>query len=194
MTTSASETTLMPSRRGMLAGGSRVLLSAGAIAMLGNAANAAPSKANAGDASILNVAIGLEFEGINAYAIALKSGLLKPDFVAIATRFQDDHKKHNDALIATLRKLGGEPVREKTESEYAKELNVDRLKNNDDVLSFAASLELGATNAYLGVIPSLTDKQLGKIAARLAADEAAHFSLLNFALGRPLPASLGFGA
>ena len=197
MTHSIPEAILMPTRRGILTGGSRALLSAGAIALLGNVAfdaKAAPSKANAGDAAILNVAIGLEFEGNNAYAIALKSGLLKPDFVAVATKFQDDHKKHNDALIATLRKLGGEPVREKTEAEYAKELNVDRLKTNDDVLSFAAGLELGATNAYLGVIPSLTDKQLGKIAARLAADEAAHFALLNFALGRPLPASLGFGA
>ncbi len=188
------QTLLVPSRRGLLTGSGRAVLSAGAIALLGNVAHAAPIKANAGDVSILNVAVGLEYEGINAYAIALKSGLLKAGSVGAATKFQDDHKRHNDALIATIRKLGGEPVKEKTEAEYAKELNVDRLKSHEDVLSFAAGLELGAANAYLGVIPALKDPQLAKIAARLAADEVAHFALLNFDLGRPLAAALSFGA
>jgi hypothetical protein len=32
------------------------------------------------------------------------------------------------------------------------------------------------------------------VAARLAADEAAHFALLNYTLGRPLAPALGFGA
>ena len=61
------------------------------------------------------------------------------------------------------------------------------------MLSFAAALELGAANAYLGVIPALKDPQLAKIAARLAADEAAHWALLNFDLGRPFMTGLGFG-
>ena len=140
------------------------------------------------------MAVGLEHESINAYAIALKSGLLKLGSVGTATKFQDDHKRHNDALFAAIRKLGGEPVKEKTEAEYAKALKVDRLKSHDDVLSFAAELELGAVNAYLGVIPSLKDPQLAKIAARLAADEVSHWTLLNFDLGRPFMAGFGFGA
>ena len=112
----------------------------------------------------------------------------------MATKFRDHHLKHNEVLIATIRKLGGEPVAEKTESEYATALNVDRLKTHEDVLSFAAALELGATNAYLGVIPSLRDPQLAKIVARLAADEASHWALLNFDLRRPLMSGLGFGS
>ena len=187
-------TILMPSRRGMLAGSTRLVLSAGAIALLGNSARAAVAKASVNDVKILNVAVGLEYEGINANAIALKSGLLKQSSVATATKFREDHLKHNEALIATIRKLGGEPVVEKTEAEYAKDLHVERLKNHEDVLSFAAALELGATNAYLGVIPALKDPQLAKIAARLAADEAAHWALLNFDLGRPFMTGLGFGA
>ena len=117
-------TILMPSRRGMLAGSTRLVLSAGAIALLGNSARAAVAKASVNDVKILNVAVGLEYEGINAYAIALKSGLLKQGSVAVATKFREDHLKHNEALIATIRKLGGEPVVEKTEAEYAKDLHV----------------------------------------------------------------------
>lgn len=184
-----------PSRRRLVASAGGLVLSAGALALLGNEARAqGMMTTSAQDVVILNVAVGLEYEGINAYALALESGLLKADASKAATKFQDDHKRHNDALIATIRKLGGEPVNEKTEAEYAKALGVDRLKNQTDVLSLAAALELGATNAYLGVIPALRDPQLAKIAGRLAADEATHLALLNFDLGRPFLPALGFGA
>ena len=71
---------------------------------------------------------------------------------------------------------------------------MDRLTNQEQILNLAARLELGATNAYLGVIPAFNDAQLAKIAGRLAADEAAHWALLNFDLGRPFMDALGFGA
>jgi rubrerythrin len=184
-----------PSRRVFL-GVNALALSAGAVALLGGQEAFAAGKPVdvKNDVTILNVAVGLEYEGINAYAIALKSGLLSTQHVVAATKFQDDHKQHNDALIATIRKLGGQPVEPKTLEEYAKALRVDQLKNEDDVLDLAAQLELGAANAYLGVITAFKDPALGKIAARLAADEAAHFALLNFDLKRPFSKALSFGA
>ena len=184
------------SNRRLFLGRNAVMLSASAVAMLGGKdALAAASPADTkNDIGILNVAVGLEYEGINAYAIALKSGLLSEAHVKAATKFQDDHKQHNDALIATIRKLGGKPVEAKTLDEYAKALKVDLLKNEDDVLDLAARLELGATNAYLGVITAFKDPALGKIAARLAADEASHFALLNFDLKRPFSKAFAFGA
>jgi len=185
---------LNPSRRRLLTGTSGLVLSAGALALLGNAGWAqGMNTAHTQDIAILNVAVGLEYEGINAYAIALKSGLLTAAVSRVAAKFQDDHKRHNELLIATIRKLGGEPVQEKSEADYGKALNVDRLKTQEDVLDLAARLELGATNAYLGVIPALKDPQLAQVAARLATDEAAHWALLNFDLGRPLMPALGFG-
>ena len=191
-----STQSIVTSRRSFIAGSGNLALSAGAVALLSGVAlsGSAAAATAAGDLAILNVAIGLEYEGINAYAIALKSGLLKEAATKAANQFRNDHLKHNEALIATLRKLGGVPVKEKTEAEYAKALKVDQLKNQEDVLILAAHLELGATNAYLGVIPSFKDPQLAKIAARLAADEAAHWALLNFDLGRPFMPALGFGA
>lgn len=147
------------------------------------------------DVSILNVALGLEHEAINAYQLGAGSGLLQKPVLDVAVAFQGHHKSHRDALIATIQKLGGSPVAEKKLDDYAKALKADTLRNQADVLDLAARLELGAVNAYLGVIPSLGSKDLGKVAARLAADETMHFTVLTNALGRPLPAgALSFGA
>lgn len=172
------------------------VLSAGAIALLGGKELLAAGKPAdvKGDVGILNVAVGLEYEGIGAYTIALSSGLLSASHVKAATKFQNDHKAHLDALVSTIRKMGGKPVESKTIEEYAKSLKADQLKNEEDVLSLAARLELGATNAYLGVIPAFKDAALAHIAARLAAEEATHFALLNFDLGRPFAPTMSLGA
>lgn len=172
-------------------------LSAVAVAMLAgqDAMAAAHVGDSAKDVSILNVALGLEHEAINAYQLGAGSGLLQAPVLDVAVRFQSDHKAHRDALIATIQKLGGTPVMEKKLEEYAKALKADTLRNQADVLDLAARLELGAINAYLGVIPAFGSKDLAKVAARLAADETMHYTLLNNALGRPLPAgALSFGA
>ena len=184
---------LVPSRR------SFVGLSAAAVALLAGrdalAASHAGAQMASQDANILNVALGLEFEGINAYTLGAQSGLLEKPVLDTAVRFQSDHKQHADALVATIRKLGGRPVEPKALGDYAKALKADTLKTQADVLELAARLELGATNAYLGVIPSFKDAQLAKVAARLAADEVMHWTVLNGALGKPLPAAgLSFGA
>lgn len=191
----STSTFLTPTRRHFV-GTHALALSAGALALLGgkDALAAGQPTDVKNDLAILNVAVGLEYEGIGAYALALKSGLLSAEHVKAATKFQDDHKQHNEALIGTIRRLGGTPAEPKALDAYAKALKVDQLKNEDDVLDLAARLELGAANAYLGVITAFKDPELGKIAARLAADEAAHFALLNFDLKRPFSKALAFGA
>ena len=147
------------------------------------------------DVKILNVALGLEHEAINAYHLGAGSGLLQKPVLDIAVQFQGHHKGHRDALVATIQKMGGTPVAEKKLEEYAKSLKADTLRNQGDVLDLAARLELGAINAYLGVIPAFGSKDLAKVAARLAADETMHYTALTSALGRPLPAgALSFGA
>ncbi len=172
-------------------------LSAVAVALLAGRDTLAQGMAGDAtkDVSILNVALGLEHEAINAYQLGAASGLLQKPVLDIAVQFQGHHKAHRDALIATIQKLGGTPVMEKKLDDYAKALKADQLRNQADVLDLAARLELGATNAYLGVIPAFGNKDLAKVAARLAADETMHFTVLSSALSRPLPAgALTFGA
>ena len=183
------------SRRGFL--GTTGTLSAVAVAMLaGNEAlaqgmNNDPAK----DVSILNVALGLEHEAINAYQLGAGSGLLQKPALDVALLFQSHHKGHRDALIATIRKMGGKPVVESSMQAYAESLKAATLKSQADVLALAARLELGATNAYLGVIPAFESRDLAKVAGRLAADETMHYTALVSALGGALPGNaLFFGA
>lgn len=184
------------SRRLFLRGTTTAALSAGAILLLaGQSARAAGSKDDAAnDVGILNTALGLEHEGINAYTLGAKSGLLQKPILAVAVKFQSDHKVHRDLLIGAITKLGGKPVEEKSLDAYAKALNAGQLKTQDDVLKLALGLELGATNAYLGVIPAFKDHSFAKVSARLAADEVSHWAVLNQVLGLPLPKAMSFGA
>ncbi|MEN9627288.1 MAG: hypothetical protein RJA10_515 [Pseudomonadota bacterium] len=187
-----------PARRLFLSRSGQLTLSAAAVGLLAGTsgpARAQSSSAMAADVGILNVALGLEHEAINAYQLGAGSGLLQKPVLDVAVAFQSHHKAHRDALIAAIQKMGGSPVMEKKLDEYAAALGASTLKNQADVLTLAAKLELGAVNAYLGVIPSLKDNKLGQVAARLAADETMHWTVLSQALGRALPGgALGFGA
>jgi rubrerythrin len=184
-------------RRGILRASGVTVLSASAVALMagfGKMAAAQTSNA-AGDVSILNTALALENEAISAYQLGATSGLLQKPVLDVAVMFQTHHKEHRDALIATIRKLGGTPVAAKSDAEVAKALNAAALKNQADVLRLAQRLEKGAANAYIGVIPSFGDRALAQVSARLAADEAMHWTVLTEALKDPLPAkALSFGA
>jgi rubrerythrin len=182
-------------RDALFAGG--VALSGAAVALLAGrptlAAQHAGGQPTQKDALVINTALALEYEGINAYTLGAQSNLLEKPVLAIAVKFQDDHKVHRDRLLAVLKTLGETPVQEKSLAEYAEELEVHKLKTQVDVLNFAAGLERGAVNAYLGIIPSFADHALAKLAGQLASDETMHFAILNQALGRPLPAAMSFG-
>jgi hypothetical protein len=187
---------LIKPRRNFLTVSGAGVLSAAAVAMLaGRAAPAHAENASMADVNILNVALGLEYEAIGAYELGAKSGLLQKPALDVAVLFQSHHKAHRDALAAAIANLGGKAVEAKSLDEYAKALNAGALKNQADVLMLATRLELGATNAYLGVIPSFKDAKLGQVAARLAADETMHWTALSGVLSRALPSSaLSFGA
>jgi len=184
-------------RRSFLTASGTATLSAAAFGLIAGVPRRSLAMAStmARDVDILNVALGLEHEAINAYQLGAQSGLLQKPVLDAAVLFQSHHKGHRDALIATIEKLGGRPVAEKPMAEYARALNAAAIKSQEDILNLAARLELGASNAYLGVIPSFQDVNLAKVAARLAADETMHWTALSGVLGRQLPgAPLSFGA
>ena len=189
-------------RRGLLRGSGITVLSASAVALLAGCEKMAVAQGSgtgngstANDVGILNTALALENEAISAYQLGAQSGLLQKPVLEVAVLFQTHHKEHRDALIATIRKLGGTPVPAKSDAEVAQALNAAALKNQTDVLRLAQRLEKGAANAYIGVIPSFGDRNLAQVSARLAADEAMHWTVLTQALKDPLPAkALSFGA
>lgn len=188
-------------RRALLASARSTALSAGAIALLaGHDAFAAKASkgadAAAGDVAILGVALALEHEAIAAYQIGAESGLLQPAVLDVAVAFQSHHKAHRDALMATIARLGAHPAESLALGEYQKssKLDIASIRDQAGVLKLAQRLELGAVNAYLGVIPAFADRELAKVAGRLAADETMHYTALTQALGMALPAgALSYG-
>lgn len=169
-------------------------LSAAAVALLaGRDALAAAQEKSAdkgqpgpNDVAILNSAIAAELEAVAAYEVGAKSGLLQPAVLKLAGTFQGHHKQHADVLAGVVTKLGGKAVMAK--EKYA--FPVETLKNQADVLRFAAGLEKGAVSAYLGAVPLLHDRELAKAAASILGDEAMHWAVLRNALGEePVPAA-----
>jgi rubrerythrin len=174
--------------RRLFLGKSGVLLSGAAVALMaGRDALAAKGIDAAGsDVRILNTALGAELEAIAAYQLGADSGLLQKPVLDLALTFQGHHKAHADLLSATIAKLGGKPVEAKARYQFP----VETLKNQNDVLRFAAMLEKGAVSAYLGAVPLFGNRDLAKAAASILGDEAMHWAVLRNALGEaPVPSA-----
>lgn len=174
-------------RRGFLGDMGKLTLSGTAIALM-SGLNTAQAKDSSSDAKqdilILNTAISAEHEAVAAYQLGAESGLLSKGVLAVAVKFQGHHKEHIEALSSAVKSLGGNSVDAK--KNYA--FPVEKLKNETDVLSFAASLERGAVSAYVGAIPAFDNSALAKAAASILADEAMHWAVLRNALGLdPVP-------
>lgn len=201
MSTNSENNETTSNRRNFLTTSTGVALSAAAMLLL-SGKEVLASKEKTGkmgsseqDISILNTALGLEHEGINAYQIGAESGLLSKDVLAVAVGFQSHHKEHREALIATIKKLGGTPVSEKDLNYYKKSLEVSSLKTQEDVLRLAARLEMGAISAYIGVMPSFQNREITAAASKLLADEVMHWTVLSSVLKQTLPVKgLTFGS
>jgi rubrerythrin len=173
--------------RRMFLGQSGLMLSGAAVALLaGRDALAKDKDAGAGDVRILNTALGAELEAIAAYQVGAESGLLQKAVKDLALTFQGHHKEHADVLAKTITKLGGSPVAAKQKYTFPTET----LKNQADVLRFAAMLEKGAVSAYLGAVPLFANRDLAHAAASILGDEAMHWAVLRNALGEaPVPSA-----
>ena len=146
------------------------------------------SASTADDIAILNAALGLEYQAIAAYQVGAESGLLEKPVLAIAVKFQDQHKAHAEVLASTIAKLGGTAVQATKPADYG--FPAISLKTQADVLKFAAGLEKGAASAYLGAVPQFHNKDLAKAAASIMGDETMHWAILLNALGKdPVPAA-----
>ncbi|SFB86778.1 Rubrerythrin [Polaromonas sp. OV174] len=177
---------ILSSRRGILRV-TGLTLSGTAIAMLAGRESLAagkPTKSPGKDVGILNSALGAELEAVAAYQVGAESGLLQKPVLDLAVQFQGHHKAHAALLASVVSKLGGKPVLAKDKYEFP----VDKLKNQADVLRFAATLEKGAVSAYLGAVPLFADRDLAKAAASILGDESMHWAILLNALGEnPVP-------
>jgi rubrerythrin len=173
-------------RRQFLTAGTAIL-GIGASGLIAGKALAAEAQPN--DVGVIQTALALEHEGIAAYQIAGKSGLLSPGTLKVALTFMDHHQQHRDSLEKLVRQMGGQPVSPKTDAQYVSALGLGALKSEGDIVALATTLERGAASAYIGQVSALHDPKTAALFASLAADEAVHWTTLNNAAGTPIPSA-----
>lgn len=180
------------SRRAFVAGVVVTPLVAGGPARAHDDARAREAPAGAGDIALLDALLGIEHATLVVYRDAATCNLLDPALQDAAARHAADHRAHRELLAATIRRLGGKPhdaVQGREPGEGA------GWRSAAEAVDVIARHERAGADACLRFVPALRDRQLAKIVARIAADEAMHWTLLNAALGRRPPgAALSFGA
>lgn len=155
--------------------GTGTALAAFGAGLLGPFLTAAEA-ADDGDVKLLNSAISLERAGIKAYKDAAATGLLSAPILAVAKGFMQDHMAHRDALIAAVKTAGSTPTDKTTPLDYPV------LKSQNDILTFAQTVERGAATAYLTAIPKFKDRMLAKAAGSILGVETTHVALLAYTL------------
>ncbi|MEH1817985.1 MAG: ferritin-like domain-containing protein [Nostoc sp.] len=136
------------------------------------------------DIKILNNALYYEHQAIWAYGAAagkLTSTEVGKTVLALALRNQADHKNHRDALTATIKSLGGTPV--KTGSSYDVSSYIKRGEGNLDsdvnIAKLALALEIDAAIAYSQEIAKLKTPKLITIGASIGSTESAHAAAIR---------------
>ncbi len=138
---------------------------------------------NEGDLKVLNYALTLEFLEADFYKQVIASGLVKDaKVVTIAKKFGSTEQEHVDALIATIKKLGGTPV-DAPATNFGPTLD----KGLMAVLETAADVENLGAAAYLGQAGNIKNKEVLAAALAIHTVEARHAAALNILVGR------GFG-
>jgi rubrerythrin len=159
----------------------QVLRAGGLSVAAGVMASAMPAAAKearyAGDLAILNVALGLEHQAIAAYDAGAKSKLLSADQLKLAVSFQNDHKRHRDALTKFIKRYGGAPVEPKPTYDFG------TITSATDIVKLAQSLEDGAMGAYLANAGNLVNREILNAAVPILEDEVRHNTVFKQLLG-----------
>ena len=161
----------------------RQVLRAGGLGVAaGVVASAIPAAAvkepkYAGDLAILNVALGLEHQAIAAYDAGAKSKLLNADQLKLAVSFQNDHKRHRDALTKFIQRFHGIAVEPKANYDFG------TITSATDIVKLAQGLEDGAMGAYLANAGKLENREILNAAVPILEDEVRHNTVFKQLLG-----------
>lgn len=151
------------------------------LASVGPFVREAIAQEGGGDVDILNFALTLEFLEAAFYDQALtKVSGLAGDVKEIATTLRDNENEHVDALTATIKDLGGTPV---------KAPGVDFGKSFADEASFlktAQTFEDLGVSAYNGAAPDIESKEVLAAAGGIVQVEARHAAAIRFLRGEDI--------
>jgi hypothetical protein len=158
------------------AGFAAVLAACGSSNDSPSMSSASSSKGSSGDLKILNYALTLEYLEAAFYADVVKTGLFKGSQLDLIKTFGEQEQEHVDALVASIKKLGGTPA--------AKPKTKFPLTSANSVVKLAAEVENLGAAAYLGQAGRITSKEVLASALAIHTVEARHAAALNTLLGK----------
>jgi len=139
-----------------------------------------------GDIDILNYALTLEYLEAEFYKLGLQQVKgLSGDEKKLATEIRDNEDEHVDALMATVKKLGGDPVA-KPKLDFG-----GAFGSRGVFLKTANSFEDLGVSAYNGAAPAIESTEVLGAAGSIVQVEARHAALIRLTRGKP-PAPLTF--
>lgn len=154
------------------------------LPLIAQKADARTTNSGRNDAKILNNALYYEHQAIWVYSAAagkLSTTEVGKAVLALALRNQADHKKHRDALAATITSLGGTPL--KTQFSYDVSSYIKKGEGNLDsdvnIAKLALALETDAAIAYSQEIAKLKTPKLITVGASIGSTEAAHAAAIR---------------
>lgn len=163
-------------RRGLFKGATAA--GAGALALTAFGGFGGGSVAAGGpldsDLEILNYALTLEYLETDAYAAINKMGVLTGRARTYFEAFGAHEAAHVDALVATIQKLGGTPVRRPAGGFNFSSVPMDPA----GVVKFFQEVEAVGVSAYLGAAPSIRNFDILEAALTIHAVEAEHAAAL----------------
>ena len=160
-------------------------LAAGAVYGAGTVApfvSRALAQSGGGDIGIVNYALTLEYLESAFYTKALQLGL-SSEVAKLAKLLQSDETQHVQALTATVKQLGGTPVK--------RPVFVFPDNSQSAFLKLAQVLEDTGVSAYNGAAPQIQSKEVLAAAGSIVQVEARHAAAIRLQNGAP-PAPAAF--
>ena len=162
----------------------RSVVAAGSVyglATVGPFVGQAMAQGGGGDVGVLNFALTLEYLEAAFYDQAVKNtNGLGGEAMQVAETLRDNENEHVKALAATIKDLGGKPV---------KAPGVDFGKafaSQKSFLKTAQTFEDLGVSAYNGAAPQIKSKDVLGAAGAIVQVEARHAAAIRFLRGQPI--------
>ena len=151
------------------------------LASVGPFVSRAIAQAGGGDVEVLNFALTLEYLEAAFYDQALKRTRgLGGEAIEIAETLREDESEHVSALTATVKDLGGKPVK-------APGVDFGRaFASQRSFLRTAQTFEDLGVSAYNGAAPQIKSKDVLAAAGAIVQVEARHAAAIRLLRGRPI--------
>ena len=146
-----------------------------------------PDESDQADVEILNGALDLELQSVEAYKLA--AGRMRGSVLEIGKRFLAQEQEHADGLATVIEDAGGKPNRAKASYDFP------QMRTQEDAVRFVLALENDAIASYIDALPKFSQGELRAMAASILTNEAEHVAVLLDAIGMdPLSGPLVTGS